>query len=428
MNDFPKKPGRVFYLTDMLGSRVTLHGKKIGRLADLIIVENDHQPMVTTLYVHRPFGEPSLLIPWEKVKLLSEEEVVVSLEDLKSCEGEPSAENDILLKDHILDKKVLDTEDREVEVVYDIKLLFHNGTLSVTDVNISRYRFLRRLGLKWFAKFLYSFKKEKRDEKIPWTLIQPLPSDIDSFKGDVKLKVLKEKLKEMHPADLADILEELEHPQRVALFRELDPERASDTLEEIEPSVQRDLIPALDKRQVARLLALMTSGQAADTLSALPREEAHAILRLLKELRPDLAHKVESILGKQEERVVHYTTSRIIKVHQHMTAREARDQYFDSAKGKVVIMYLYVVDDRSRLIGVLDLKELLVTDPNKQLKDAMIDRLITLREDSSLKDALDLFSRYDFRALPVVGEENVLLGAVTHRDVLNLRHRFWDWE
>ncbi|MDD4286783.1 MAG: CBS domain-containing protein [Candidatus Peribacteraceae bacterium] len=421
-------PGRVLYLTDMLGTRVTLHGKKIGRLADLVIVENHHLPKVTTLYVRRPYGDPSLLIPWAKVKLLDEREVVVTLEDVQSFEGEPSAENDILLRDHILDKKVIDTEDREVEIVYDIKLMLRNNTLYVTDVNISRYRLLRRLGLKWFAKFLYSFKKEKRDEKIPWTLIQPLPADIDSFRGDVKLTVLKEKLSEIHPADLADILEELEHPQRVALFRELDPERASDTLEQIDPSVQRDLIPALDKRQVARLLSLMTSGQAADILSALPREEARIILPLIQEHRPEHARKIEAILGKQEERVVNYTTSRIIRVGHHLTAQEARDRYFENAKDKEVIMYLYVVDDAARLIGVLDLKELLVTDPSRVLKDAMIDRIITLKQDSTLKDALELFNRYDFRALPVVDGNGVLLGALTHRDVISLRHRFWDWE
>jgi len=170
----------------------------------------------------------------------------------------------------------------------------------------------------------------------------------------------------------------------------------------------------------------MTSGQAADTLSVLPQEEARIILPLIRELRPEHAKKIEAILGKQEEHVVNYTTSRIIRVSHHLTAQEARDRYFENAKGKEVIMYLYVVDDDARLIGVLDLKELLITDPSKVLKDAMIDRIITLKQNSSLKDALELFNRYDFRALPVVDGNGVLLGALTHRDVISLRHRFWD--
>lgn len=417
-------PGQVYYLSDILGTRVIAHGRLVGRLADLVIVEHENAPPdVTCLSVRRSFGRPSLLIPWEKVKVLKHDEVVVSIDDPKPFEGAPS-EHAILLKDHILDKKVIDTEDREVEVVYDVKMLAKENKLLVTDVNISRYRFLRRIGPRWFAKFIYSFRREKRDEKIPWHLIQSLPQDISSFRGDVKLKVLKETLAEMHPADLADILEELDRGQRVAIFNELEPARASDTLEEVDPIVQRDLVPALKKERVAQLLSGMTPGQAADVLSVLPHSETREILKVLRGGNPRHALKIEGILGRQEERIANFATTKIIRVRQDQSVAEAREHFNRVAKEVTVIMYLYVTDAEDRLVGVLDLKELLQADPTKKLKEVMVDNVIALHPGSSLNEALEHFSRYDFRAVPVIDEHGKLIGAVPYRDVMNLKHKF----
>lgn len=414
---------KVYYLTDVLGAKVTLHGKKIGKLVDLVFVEGSHWPEVTKIFLRRSFGLPSLLIPWEKVKVLKEEEIVVSLENVEAFQGEPQS-SDFLLRDHILDKKVIDMEDREVEVVYDVKMLARGTKLFVTDVNISHYRFLRRLGLKWLAKFIYSFRAEKRDEKIPWSYIQPLPTKLGSFKGDVKLKVLKESLAEIHPADLADIIEELDPKQRVAVFNELETERASDTLEEIDPNVQRDLVSSLKKERVAHLLNDMTPGQASDILSVLPLSDTREILAILRAANPETARKIESILTRQEERIGNFATSKILTLPETTPVIEAREYFNRTAKDMDVIMYIYVKDDLGKLVGTLDIKELLQAKEGQTLKDAMVDSVVTLQPKSTLKEALELFSRYDFRAIPVVDEFGKLVGAIPFRDVMNLKHRF----
>jgi Mg/Co/Ni transporter MgtE len=283
---------------------------------------------------------------------------------------------------------------------------------------------MRRIGPRWFAKFAYSFRREKRDEKIPWHLIQALPQDISSFHGNVKLKVLKETLAEMHPADLADILEELDSGQRVAIFNELEPARASETLEEADPTVQRDLVPALKKERVAQLLTSMTPGQAADVLSVLPHSETREILKVLRGGNPRHAKKIEGILNRQEQRIANFATTKILRVRQDQTVMAAREYFNGAAKGATVIMYLYVTDAEDRLVGVLDLKELLQSDTYKTMKDVMIDNVITLHPGSSLTEALEDFSRYDFRAIPVTDEHGKLVGAVPYRDVMNLKHKF----
>ena len=257
-------------------------GKRIGKLSDIVIKEGGKIPEVTHIYVTRSFGNPPLMIPWEKVASLATTETVVDIETIKQYAGEPEKEA-ILLKDHILDKKILDTEGREVEVVYDVKLVLRNNKLYVSDVDLSRYGLLRRIHLGSVANFIYNLAAKIKNQTISWTYIQPLPTQIGSFRGDVKLNILKEKLSEIHPVDLADILEELDSEQRTMLFNQLDTEKASDTLEEIDPIVQRDLISSLKKEKVVQLINEMTPGQAADILAVLPYADAKPLLRSLKQ-------------------------------------------------------------------------------------------------------------------------------------------------
>ncbi|HNX68329.1 MAG TPA: CBS domain-containing protein [Candidatus Omnitrophota bacterium] len=440
------EPEHVHFLSEIVGTKVFWGDRKIGKLADFVIVDKDKVAEVTHFYIARPFGDPSLLIPWEKIESITYKGIQVDIEDMKNYETNPP-EGAILLKDYILDKKVLDIEGREVEVVYDVRMVLRNKKFYISGVDLSRYGFLRRIGLKGFANFvhslafsigarslysehmkgfanfLYGLANKVKDRTLPWTYIQPLPEQISSFKGDVKLKVLKEKLADMPPVDLADILEELDHDQRVTLFDQLDMEHASDTLEEIDPNVQRALVSSMKKEKVAQLINDMTPGQAADILSALPLSEAHAILKLLDK---EQFEKVSSIVEKQDEKALNYATMDILKFRPETTTAAALDEYQKIAKGKNVIMYLYVVDSDDRILGIIDLTQLLLAQDNTPLKDVMIDQIIALKPDSTLKEASAMFIRYGFRALPIIDEDRKILGVVPYRDVMNLKHRFVD--
>jgi magnesium transporter len=414
------KPDRKFLLSELIGAKVMLREKKIGSLLDLMIIETGKLPEVRNFIITRPFGNPSLLIPWERLLTLEPQKLVIDVDDLKKFE-QPPPDDAILLRDHILDKKVLDTEDAEVEVVYDIRLVERNAKLYVTDVDTSKASRLRRLGFGFLSGALAPKEDPRESGSISWMYVQPLPSHISSFKGDVKLKVLKETLAEIHPVDLADILEELDHDQRVMVFTSLDHEQASDTLEEIEPQVQRDIISSLSTEKVVRLINDMTPGQAADVLAVLPTPDAQEILEALN---PDTAKKIQSIVSKQEEKVLHYTTQKILKFTPDTTVEYVQNDYPRHARGKDVIMYVYVVDEQDTLLGVIDLKELLQADDKALLKDIMVENVISLNTESTLKEAAQSFARYDFRALPVIDENNRLAGIIPYRDVMNLTHHF----
>jgi magnesium transporter len=407
-----------FFLSEILDRRVFARTKRIGRLSDLAIIETGKLPEVTQVVVVRPYGYPALTIPWDKVLLISNHEVVLDIaeDNLASFEPAPQ-EHLILLHDHILDKKIIDMDDHDVEVVYDVKLAFQNGKLYAAEVDYSRYRALRRLGLHKLAKLLADRNKENR---VSWLYVQPLPEQLGSFAGNIKLKVPKAQLKEIHPVDLADILEELEGGQRVALFNALDTEQASDALEEIEPRVQRQLIHAMEKERAAMLINEMSPAQAADILAILPRDEAGAILKLIDE---DKSSKVEHIIGEHNEQILLYASTQLIRLPATTPAAEVLDRYRELATGKDVLMYVYVTDTAGALKGVVDIREILAAEPGQTLGDIMTEHVIALPKDATLREARMLFERYDFRALPITDESDQLLGAVSSRDVRALRPR-----
>jgi len=408
---------REFFLSEIVGRRLYLKSNSIGKLKDLVIQENAGKiPEVTHLLVHRPYGDPRLLIPWENITLISNTEIVADISNPEEHVLNP-LNNYIFLKDYILDKKILDMDDHEVEVVYDVKIVFQNEKLFVSEVDFNRFRILRRMGFKKLANYL---ARQKEDSSISWMYVQPLPETIGSFEGNVKLNVLKENINDIHPVDLADILEELEGNQRIAVFNELEPELASDTLEEVEPRVQRELIRSMEKEKAAGLINEMSPAQVAGILSVLPASEADEIIEYVDS---ESKQRVQQIIEQNDENILLYSTQQVIKRPASTMVKEVIDNFREVAGDMHVIMYVYVVDEDNILQGVVDIRELIAADPEQSLADIMTDSLITLNPDDTLHDAVDMFSRYSFRAIPITNDQDRLLGVVSCHDIRGVKPR-----
>jgi CBS domain-containing protein/sporulation protein YlmC with PRC-barrel domain len=408
-----------FFLSAVLGAQVTVGGRRVGKLYDLVIKEDGALPVVTHLCVSLPFGEKAL-VPWEEIETVAPKEIKLLADDIARFRSEPD-ERMILLKDYVLDKKAIDLAGKEMDVVYDVKLVLRSSKLYVSAVDLSRYGLLRRMRLTSVANFIYDLAERVRERTIPWTYIRPLPKDIGSFRGNLQFKEVKEKLADLHPVDLADILEEMDPDQRVAVFEGLEPEQASDTLEEIDPNTQRDLVESMKVEKIAQLIDQMTTGQAADVLSILSASEANEILKLLDR---ENAVKIRAIMDHHEENIMDFATQEYVSFPPDLTAEKAVDDYKSVARGKDVVMYIYVLDEEKKLLGVIDIKELLLADDNAQLKDIMQENVHTLGPDSTLKEAYEKFARYDYRAIPISNDNYIMLGCVTYRDIVGLKHRF----
>ncbi|MEI7747833.1 MAG: CBS domain-containing protein [Chlorobiaceae bacterium] len=408
---------REFFLSEIVGRRIYLKSNSIGKLKDLVIQENAGKiPEVTHLLVHRPYGDPRLLIPWDKITLISNTEIISEITTTEGYELNP-LDNHIFLKDYILDKKILDMDGHEVEVVYDVKLLFQNERLFVSEVDFNRFRILRRMGFKKLANYLAKYKE---GSSISWLYVQPLPETIGSFEGNVKLNVLKENINDIHPVDLADILEELEGNQRIAVFNELELELASDTLEEVEPRVQRELIRSMQKEKAAGLINEMSPAQVAGILSVLPASEADEIIEFVDSENKE---RVQQLIDQTDENIMLYSTQQVIKRPVDTMVKEVIDNFREVAGDMDVIMYVYVVSADNILQGVVDIRELIAAEPEQTLGDIMTDSLITLNPDDTLHDAVDMFFRYSFRAIPITDEHDYLLGVVSFHDIKGVKPR-----
>jgi len=235
--------------------------------------------------------------------------------------------------------------------------------------------------------------------------------------GDTGPNTFREVLPVIHPADLADIVEELSEEQRLVIFAELDTEHASDTLEEIEPNVQRSLISTMDKERVADLIDEMTPAQAADVLSALAEEDADHIMTLMEHTE---AEKIESLLEDQGETVVNLASKRFIRMLPGMTADLVVGAFRKFAEDADVRDYIYLVDHDEKLKGVVSLPRLLMAKPESHLKDIMITHVICLEETDTIEAAKEKFARYRLDALPVVAADDVIKGVVIYRDIVGL--------
>ncbi|MDD1727485.1 MAG: CBS domain-containing protein [Methanospirillum sp.] len=406
------------YFTELLSKKVTANGKKIGKLQDLLIIETLRCPEVTHFVVNQRGREAPLIIPWEKVLSIHESTIAVVSDFLSPYEHKP-AEGAIRLQEYILNKKVIDLKDHEIKMVHDLHLIINMfNKLLVFEVDFSNLNNLRRYGLQWLAKFIQSGNEEEVST-IPWNDIQLLPPSPGEEKRGFNIKSLKKSLSRMHPVDLADIIEDMDQDQRVVVFSELDTSMASDTLEEIAPPIQREIVSVLTREKAVAVINEMTPGQAADVLEGIPYDEARDILDTMT---AEKAKKVRSILEKSEENILDYTTTRFIMLPPDARVETVRDEYPRLARDKDVIMYLYIVDDSDILRGIVDIKELLQADDDANLIDIMVYEMITLTTESTLKEAAEEFTRYDFRALPVTDPDGKIIGVVPYRDIMKLRH------
>lgn len=409
-------PSRIFYLSEIIGAKIILNGSRIGKLSDMIIVEKGMPlPHITHLCVARPSGNHPLIIPIDRILSMTAGAIAIDIESIAGYESILDNEA-MLINDYVLNKKVIDLEKREVSMVYDVKILRVNKNMYVTDVDFSKYGLFRRFGMKWLADFL-----KIKENTLSWPSVQPLPPDISNFHDN--FNPVNEKLSDIPPVDLANILEKLNHEQREIFFQELDSRSAAETFAELDPGIQQEVVSSMKQPLIARLIKEMTPGQAAAVLALLGNSEKD---ELLKVIEPTLRTKIQSILGQQEQSITDYCTSEILKFHPAKSVDDIRDNFKDVARNKDFITYIYVVDSRDILEGVLDLKELLTAEDGVKLKDIMSASVVSLTQESTMKDAGEMFSRYGLSAIPVTDSSNKLIGVLPYKDVVKLQRRFLD--
>jgi len=407
------KTARYLFLSEIINKKVqTQGGLTVGKLKDLVIKDDPHYAEVTSLIVERSLGRPSWNVPWGNVIDVTQEKTMIQDPPEGKYPEIKHTEDQLLLGDKILDKRILDIEGFDVEVVYDVQLLLVENKLFVVGADVGRHAFLRRLGFGRIAKSV--LENRSKEDIIPWRYVQPLPADLTGTKGDVKLNITREGLKDIHPEDLADILEELSHDERIHIFRALDTEVAADALEATEPRVQREILASTSIERAAQIFAHLSPVQIADIISILPRDDSEEFLKILK---GDVASKVHLLLSQHDVPASTLAMPCFLGFPGDLTVEEAFTRFRDEARHCDVTMYIYVIDEKQRLKGVVDIKELLQADPKSRLQDIMTRNVVTVAPRTMRGEVEALFRKYRFRAIPIVDRSKKIVGVIREKDV-----------
>ena len=404
------------FLTYVIGQKVIDSiGENIGRVSDIIVRPADPLPIVTALVSNN--GE-KLIIPWSHVR---EEVKRFSLTTRKEHIA-PYAESpeDIRLKKSVLDRQIVDVHDYKVVRVNDVRFVETPEGVRLLGVDASTRGLLRGLGIEWMANALKLITRKKFSEKvIAWNDVETL----EQSEGTIKLKIPLQKLSKLHPSDIADIIEQLNPMQRTDVIERLDIETAADVLPEAKPEIQAEIIEDLELERAADVLDEMEPDEAADILGDLPNDRTEV---LLKEMEPEEAVDVRELLTYDDETAGGLMTTEYVSIKIGMSAQQVIDYLRKLSPDEETIYYIYVVDEKNILVGVLSLRDLIVSDPDTPAHDFMSTRVLHVHPSAGMREVAELFQKYNLLALPVTDYDSELKGIITVDDMLeHIPARVW---
>lgn len=399
------------YLSSVIGcSVINNKGDQIGVLRDLIMAPGEVFPEVSHIVIKSRKGLKT--VSWAEVDLFTH--VVISVNSFKPstlCHYNPS-EGEILVKRDLLDKQIVDVDGAKVVRVNDIKLGALDEKLCIFSVDIGLRGLLRRLGYERFGeRFAQLLRKDIPHNEISWDYVQPLEPN----SSRLALNIARNQMNEMHPADLADIIENIPIKNIRTVLESIDPETTGDTIYELEPEMRNLVISQLNDEQVTDILEEMEHDEAADVLSDLPDEKAQELLEMMDQ---EDAEDIQELLEHEEDSAGGLMTPDYFRLTPGITTGRALDLLRECAQDVETIYYGYIVDSNDRIEGVVSLKALLLNSPDTPLADIMEDNVKFVHVDAEPEDMLERLAKYDLIAIPVLDEDDRMAGIVTVDDVL----------
>src|SRR6266516_2540913 len=428
----------IFLSTPLRQSVYELEGRRLGVLRDVYITLNETFPVVTALVVRSTLSNNDIVIPWSQVDNLEETQIYLTVKRSQLTSYVPGADTLLLGRD-ILDKQSVDTHDFRVVKVNDLKLAQIKKTVRLVGVDISLSGLLRRLGILTPVERLTNVLPMRLSERtITWNYVEPIQvvrtgastgqltpalagvgAGVGGVVPQMQLSISHTKLADLHPADIADILEQLDVEEAGAMMGRLDTEMAADTLNEVEAPRQFELLSELDPEKASDLLEILAPDDAADILAEMPQEKAERLLNLMP---VDESRPIRELLRYDPETAGGIMTTEVLSLLQDLTVEEALVYLRQNSAHLEMIYYLFIVDDEQHLVGVASLRELVVAEPGTRLKDLMDKDVIKVKTDTDQEEVARIIAKYDLLGVPVVDNENHLVGLITVDDVIDVIH------
>ncbi|NTV62079.1 MAG: magnesium transporter [Oscillochloris sp.] len=393
----------MLFLANLLDRRVLgKTGEAIGTLDDLILrIADAPYPPITGLVVKdrgRRFFVPAHHIAAMngKIQLNSS---LVDLQPFRRRDGE------VLLGKDVLDHQIIDVGGRRLVRVNDVQIAQLERAYRVVGVDISPQALLRRLGPRSLAPRIVG------RQIIDWDEAQYLASA-----APVQLRVSYDRLADLHPVDLARIVDALSVRDSAEIMAALDDETAAETLEELSDERVADLLEGMEPERAADILEEMEPSAAADALEDLDDTVAEQILA---QMEPEDAADVQALLAYDEESAGRIMTGDLVRVPEHATVAVAMEAIRSLEDVPDPLLAVYVVGDSpGDLRGIVRLRQLITSAPHIPLAELMESEVPTVRPDDRAEDAARLLAEYNLLAIPVLDDDDQFIGIVTVDDAL----------
>ena len=410
----------VIYFSDILGHQVRDEkNRRVGYVCDIGLKMNGEiYPKAAQLIIkkglfHRRYGS----IDWEQIGFID------GVIRLKVSRGQivfqdKRIKSDFSLCIDILDQQIVDINNRKVVRVNDIHFLKVDNHLYVAHVDVGTRGLVRRLGyIQWTDKIVrlfspYSFFLTQEDF-ISWKNTQLL--SIGRVKNVLRLDVTQQKLSQIPSTDLADIMEDLDVFERVHLFRQFEAGLQTKIFADMAVAKKGELITSLEEKEVINLLETIPSDEAVDLLSRLPKRKSR---QLMKILGTKTSKKLQKLLGFSSKSAGGLMTAECLTLPQTAYAHDALQKVKENTHFPGNIYYIYLVDELNKLVGFVPLRNFINAGPMTPLIEVMEPHKIFVRTDDGLEKVALLLEKYKFSVIPVVNEENVLLGVIAVDDVM----------
>jgi magnesium transporter len=403
-------------LTELLGAPVfDTAGSQCGRVRELALVPQDDHARVAIFIVRTKGGDR--LLPFGSVTAFNGG----IRADTASGAWAPSdtSEGLLLLSRDLLDQQVIDVFGRKVVRVNDLDLhqeaIGNRPVLRVGSVDVGPRGAVRRL-LKGVmpAAALRALLRRIPLHPIPWDFVDIIETDPARR---VKLKISHERLAKLHPADIADIVEDLAPDEREAVFQTLDDQVAAEALEEVEPKVQKAIVESLDSERAAEIVEEMEPDAAADLLADLPEERTSEILL---EMAPQDRKEMVELLEFKENTAAGRMNTEYLALPLNGNATDAIEALRHFEGGIETVSTVYLVDSHGTLVGAVPLAKVALAPGETPLLSLTQEPLISTHAGVGEKEVAELFDKYNLLTLPVVDDHKRLTGVVTADDIISL--------
>jgi magnesium transporter len=405
----------ILYFTEIQGLKVyDLKGRRIGRVEDAALV-----PLIDPARVDRFLvggGWAWLTVRWDQVRSISLDGLYLKDEVLT-----PYHEDEYLLRigRDLLDQQIIDVNGRKVvrvnDVTFELNQVRGQDVLRILEVDIGIRSIFRRILQGWVPrKWIRRLQAPIAPNSIRWefcNIVEPDPQ------RRLRLNISHQSLEKLHPADLADIVEELGPDEREAIFEAIDSEVAAEALSEIEPKMQASILESLDAGKAADIVEEMAPDEAADVLAELGEETSEEILQ---EMDTEPKTEVRELLEYEEDTAGGMMNTEYVAVDESATAADAMAALKGNQELLESLNTVFLIDRDGRLTGAVPIGRLFVADAATPLKQLAAGTLIKAAAEEKQDRVTELFDKYNLLTLPVVDEEGKLAGVITADDIISV--------